>query len=283
MTKLHQRKYLLQKLPAILSIALCAFVSAMPPAQAAPGWVMDRQNGLGIEVITASKDGVLIAYPRADFCVVSTAPKWDVTWYSNNSKTRFTKSLARFRVDKGLPAAAPKASQPPKRATKYAGVNAFVERVKPTELASTARLFAPVVGFREPTAAWQDYYYSDPVDLPPQALLFISSFLGTRNYPCFPLASHGVSADGSAHKIWYTKGIKTVDVKPATFDIPKACKTVATQHEVTSGGGYRDAFDDLAVDMKLGQGFGSNAKPLGAAKAPRGSNVNGAGAAGKKP
>lgn len=255
----------------------------MLPAQAAPGWVMDRQNGLGIEVITASKDGVLIAYPRADFCVVSTAPKWDVTWYSKNSKTRFTKSLARFRVDKGLPAAAPKASQPPKRATKYAGVNAFVERVKPTELASTARLFAPVVGFREPTAAWQDYYYSDPVDLPPQALLFISSFLGTRNYPCFPLASHGVSADGSAHKIWYTKGIKTVDVKPATFDIPKACKTVATQHEVTSGGGYRDAFDDLAVDMKLGQGFGSNAKPLGAAKAPRGSNVNGAGAAGKKP
>lgn len=255
----------------------------MLPAHAAPGWVMDRQNGLGIEVITASKDGVLIAYPRADFCVVSTAPKWDVTWYSNNSKTRFTKSLARFRVDKGLPATAPKASQPPKRTTKYAGVNAFVEKVKPLEIASTARLFAPVVGFHEPTAVWQEYYYSDPVDLPPQALLFISSFLGTRNYPCFPLASHGVSADGSAHKIWYTKGIKTVDVPPATFDVPKACKPVATQHEVTSGGGYREAFDDLAVDMKLGEGFGSNAKPLGAAKSPRGSNVNGAGAAGKKP
>lgn len=262
---------------------MCALVGAMLPAQAEPGWVMDRQNGLGIEVIKASKDGVLITYPRADFCVVTTAPKWDVTWYSNNSKTKFTKPLALFRMDKGLPAAAPKASQPPKRTLKYAGVNAFVESVKPQELNSTAQLFAPVVGFREPKAVRQDYYYSDPVELPPQALLFLSSFFGTRNYPCFPLASHRVGADGSANKMWYTKSIKTLDLQPSTFDVPRACKLVATRHEVTAGGGYREAFDDLADDMKLGVGFGSNAKPLGAAKSPRGDNVTGAGDAGKKP
>ncbi|MBL0189664.1 MAG: hypothetical protein IPP97_28430 [Candidatus Obscuribacter sp.] len=83
--------------------------------------------------------------------MASTAPKWDVTWYSNNSKQDLLSRL-RFRVDKGLPATAPKASQPPKRTTKYAGVNAFVEKVKPLEIASTARLFAPVVGFHGPTA-----------------------------------------------------------------------------------------------------------------------------------
>jgi hypothetical protein len=46
---------------------------------------MERQNGLGKEIVYADQKGVRITYPNAGMNILSKPPTWDVTWFSPQS------------------------------------------------------------------------------------------------------------------------------------------------------------------------------------------------------
>ncbi len=238
----------------ILSAVLSAQVWLLP-AYATPGWILDRISQAGKEVITASKDGVLISYPQQGYNIVATAPNWDMTWFNPDSKTKFMISLAAYRMRKGLPPDPPAISKTPRGSTTCAGVKAFKESILP-EQSDELRFLSSVNEGDNAKLQRIDFYYSEPVDLPQRALLFLSTFMGTRNYKCFPLSNERVFKDGHAYKFWYTKTIKQTDIPLATFAVPANCAKVNNHYAVTAGGGFSKDIVDMAQELKVGKGFG---------------------------
>lgn len=215
---------------------------------------MQRVDGLGPAKFQVSPAGVKIDYIKAKYCIICIPPDWNVTWYSSANKIKFSESIKEFRLQKQLsPRNIP--LTPPKLNTKYVGVNAIKVSRKISQDPSDQGFFRLSTEAARPIAS--DYYFSEPVKLPPEAHSFISTFFGTPNFGCMPLGFDIRESGGTTRKVYYTTKVTKAQIARSEFEIPQNYKTVSSPAKVTSGAGYGKDLDNLMEDMRLGEEFGT--------------------------
>ena len=239
-------------LPAVwlaLSIIYCHPSSAKQSGQ---GWVMDRQNLMGREVVIAGQTGVRITYPELGYNIQATAPDWDITWFNTKSRKQYNRTLAQYRRASGLPKLVGGADILKKVPVVYSGLKSFKIIIAEHKAAGSITLYQSKEYL---TLKESDYYISETAYLQKNAIEFLCIFYGVPDIGGIPLACHQHLSNGELKRPWFTQKIERKDLPASAFAKPTGFATTA-DGSMLALSGDRGRIKDIMLDMKLGEDFG---------------------------
>lgn len=220
------------------------------------GWIFKRNNGLGPETIYATSEAVLISYPSTGLNVLCKSPTWEIVWYNTKHRIWYHESLTHYRTRKQMPAKEKQLSQSGRHATTYAEHDAieFSDPVKDPE--DEPRL--PSSWRSEKTHLVEtQYFFSKPLSLSKEAMMFLDSFFGVPASGGVPLGCQVLNSDKSIQRLWITNSFEKSAIDSSLFKPPSGYKLAPDASEL---GGAKAAYTAEMEDMLNGLGVG---KPFG--------------------
>jgi len=223
------------------------------------GWVFDRKNPYGgSAILYVSRFGVKMTYPHLYYSVVTVPPAWDVVHYNTKSGKMCVQTLPRYLALKGRnPAIDRRGWKGKSHPVKYAGIPARLFYLSVTEgtMEDTLVGIPRVARTKAKSIVVAKYYATQPLDLPPGVISFLSCFYDVPNVGGIPLGVDEVLSNGTTARPWATLSMRRKEIDSSLFKIPEGLKSCSTQAEVF-GGGMQGELDELADDLGLGRKFG---------------------------
>jgi hypothetical protein len=226
--------------------------------EANDGWLIDRLNGMGNEVISIDATAVKIFYPTNSFTVLVTAPFSRIVFFNPDNRVQFVESVADWRSGKNLPREMPPPPELHGTPVVYHGVKGWQITIKED---GTKRTSYPGYSLKQKPGGnlttESTYYISEKVDLPKAEMDFVSAFFGLPNFSCFPLGFKQKTADGTEYVYSSLKSIKRMHFSKSTFALPTGYRQAASTLAVQSFAKTNPKqLDNMLEDLGVGRQFG---------------------------
>lgn len=242
---------LLLSLLAVISLAASAgFAAATEQA-----WTFKRNNGLGPETIYATNAAVLITYPGVGLNILCKSPTWEIVWFNTRNHLWYHQTVGRYRAGKGMPPVESQLPQKGRIATNYAGHDAIefdIAATNPEDFMLLQSGFGKIRG----RAVATQYYFSKPLSLSKESMMFLNSYFGVPASGGIPLGAHLLYSDKTVQRLWTTTSFSKTAIEPKLFQQPAGYKLAANADKVGSAAAYTTQIQDLMDGMEVGKPFG---------------------------
>lgn len=204
---------------------------------------------IGKRVVYIGQNGYLAAYTQGHYSMVSSAPKWDVTYYNSDQKLIYTKSMAQWKTTMNTRAKIFRDSLYPEHWTAKPG--------KTTKLLGhpcLSYVFTSTKTVDADSIAKSTIYVGQELVVPAKMSDFFAVTWGKDLSDHHMVSIEIEQGNGYKSSKLDTKSIDKVLVDANFFDVPKGFKTAQSESQITLGDGLiNDIVDDLGKQLGTGK------------------------------
>ncbi|MBK9620326.1 MAG: hypothetical protein IPO31_14235 [Candidatus Obscuribacter sp.] len=221
-----------------------------PPPGKIYVWRLNQPDQMiGKRVIYIGQNGYRAAYTQGHYSMVSSAPKWDVTYYSSDQKLFCTKSMAQWKTSMNTRAKLFRDSLYPENWTVKPG-----KTIKILGHPCQSYVFASTKPVDAGSIAKSTIYVGQELVVPPKMSDFFAVTWGKNLSDHHMVRIELELGNGYKSTKLETKGIDKVLVDANFFDIPQGFKATQNESQITLGDGLiNDIVNDLGKQLGTGK------------------------------
>lgn len=230
-------------------------VNPLSTKTAPPGkiwvWRLDQpEQMIGKRVIYIGQNGYLVSYTQGHYSIVSSAPKWEVTYYNTTQKLICTKTMAQWKTSMNTRAKLFRDSLYPEKYTVQQG-----KSIKILGHPCKSYVFSSTTKVDNTSIAKSTIYVADELVVPTKMSDFFAVTWG-KNLSDHHMVRIDIElGSGYTSSKLDTKSIDKVLVDANFFEVPKGLTVTQNESQVTLGDGL---INDLVND--LGRQLGTSKK-----------------------